>query len=156
MPDVAILTRAAVVTEARTWIGVPFRHQGYTRDGVDCIGLLSAVVSALGMGPADPTRRPGAEEFRGYARQPSGASLLGGLHRCAVPIPVHEAQPADIIVVDWGMGPQHVGWLADYRHGGLSLIHALSRGAGGSVVEHRLTGRALSRPVAAFSVPGVG
>ena len=33
------VTREMVVAEARTWIGVKWRHQGRTREGVDCIGL---------------------------------------------------------------------------------------------------------------------
>lgn len=34
-----MITGQQMVDEARRWVGVPFRHQGRTRFGVDCIGL---------------------------------------------------------------------------------------------------------------------
>lgn len=44
-------TETAIVEEARTWLGTPFRlHQRVRgpRGGVDCIGLIEAVGMALG------------------------------------------------------------------------------------------------------------
>lgn len=43
------VTREMVVAEARTWIGVKWRHQGRTREGVDCIGLPQQVGVSLGL-----------------------------------------------------------------------------------------------------------
>jgi len=36
-------TRASILKEARTWIGVSFHHKGQTRAGVDCGGFIQAV-----------------------------------------------------------------------------------------------------------------
>ena len=41
---------SAIVAAARTWLGVPWRHQGRTRQGVDCAGLV--VLVGRGLGPA--------------------------------------------------------------------------------------------------------
>ena len=38
------ITRAAVVAEARTWIGTPYRHQASLKNvGCDCLGLVRGV-----------------------------------------------------------------------------------------------------------------
>lgn len=64
------MTRAEVVAQARRWLLVPYRHEGRSRAGVDCVGLLVVVGRALGVphtdvtnytGWADPQRRIFAE-----------------------------------------------------------------------------------------------
>jgi len=44
--------RAAIVREARSWVGTPFRHAARLRGaGADCGGLLLGVYSAVGLLP---------------------------------------------------------------------------------------------------------
>ncbi len=51
-------TRGEVQTLARTWIGVPWRHQGRNRSGIDCGGLVVKVGQELGLlGPHDDPKR---------------------------------------------------------------------------------------------------
>ena len=38
-----MIAAAEFIRSARTWVGVPFRHQGRSREGVDCIGLIMMV-----------------------------------------------------------------------------------------------------------------
>lgn len=38
-----------IVDTAREWIGVPWRHQGTTRAGVDCGGFIIGVAADLGI-----------------------------------------------------------------------------------------------------------
>lgn len=48
-------------------------------------------------------------------------------------------QPGDIALFRWGKGePSHVGVIADYLYGGLSIIHASTREG---VIETALSGR---------------
>src|SRR5687767_7481722 len=53
-----------VIGVARNWLGVPYRHQGRSRLGVDCIGLAVVVARELDLIPAgfvppfNYTRRP--------------------------------------------------------------------------------------------------
>src|SRR5215470_15633071 len=45
---VAIVTRSALVAEARSWIGTPYRHQASLKGvGCDCLGLVRGVWRAL-------------------------------------------------------------------------------------------------------------
>lgn len=41
--------RAKIVAEARTWMGVPWRHIGRARGGVDCGGFPIVVFQAAGL-----------------------------------------------------------------------------------------------------------
>ena len=40
---------AAVIAQARTWVGIPFLHQGRSRYGVDCLGFVACVMNELGV-----------------------------------------------------------------------------------------------------------
>ena len=41
LPVEYVIKRREIVAAARDWVGVPYRHQGRTRNGIDCIGLLA-------------------------------------------------------------------------------------------------------------------
>ena len=148
-------TRADVVAEARRWLGTPFHHQARLRGvGCDCGGLVGGVAVSLGL--VDP--RWGAAtfdvEFAGYGRQPHAGLLRIVCDRFMRAIQTVEAQPGDVLLMSFAGGaPQHLGIIADYRHGGHSLVHALA--TAGRVVEHRLSPAWRGKAVAAYSLPGV-
>jgi cell wall-associated NlpC family hydrolase len=64
-----MITADQIIAEARTWIGVRFLHQGRTRHGVDCVGLVACVMRSL-----DPSWS--AEIPIDYARRPKDGTLL--------------------------------------------------------------------------------
>jgi cell wall-associated NlpC family hydrolase len=142
--------RSAIVAQARAYLGTPFVHQGRTLGhGVDCVGLPICVARALGL--VEP-----AFEITGYPRQPDGRSLLALCDQHMRRITRAAMQVGDVLVMRFAVAPQHVGIVADYVHGGLSLIHALGTPDGkGRVVEHRLDGSTMARAVAAYTLPGV-
>ena len=52
------VTRQAIVSEARGWIGTPYQHQASLIDvGTDCLGLVRGVWRAV-IGPEPGSRRP--------------------------------------------------------------------------------------------------
>ena len=62
-----------VLTEARSWMGTPWHHQARLKGvGVDCIGLVVGVCSALGLP---------LEDSKNYARYPDGVALAKELAR---------------------------------------------------------------------------
>lgn len=144
------ITQAQVVQAARGWLDTPFHHQARVKGvGVDCVGLIICVARELGLCAPD-------FDVDAYARTPDGSSLMrqaGGLMR-RVPMGV-EPQLGQVIVVALGGEPQHLGILGDYRHGGLSIIHAASTAQPGRVIETRLMFSRNMRPVAVFELPGV-
>lgn len=143
-------TRAQVVAEARDWIGSPYLHQGRLKgQGVDCLGLLIGVGRSLGLV---------APEFdvADYARQPEPRRLIAEVGQYLTPISMEQMQPGDVVVTRFEFDPVHFAILADYCHGGLSMIHAVIRGnKRGEVVEHRLDATNRARIFGAFVLPEI-
>lgn len=140
-------TRAAVVAEARTWLGTPWVHQQRRKGvAVDCAGLVIGVARSLGLVAED-------FDISGYSRHPDG-SLLALCAQHMVPLVRDAMQPGDVLVLAIEHDPQHMGIVGDYRHGGLSLIHAAS--GLGRVIETRLMFARNAVFRGAFALPGVG
>lgn len=148
--------RERIVAEAREWIGTPYMHQARLKGiGVDCVGLPIGVCRALGLDV------PRAEALDGYGNgiAPDGASVVAASDKILDRIPVSATRPGDLLLLRWQRGEdlQHFAIVADYKYGGLSIIHALGQINGrGNVAEHRLTPEMKSRISAAFLMPGVG
>lgn len=141
--------RTAIVAAARAFIDAPFVHQGRGNEGLDCVGLPICVARALGLVAPD-------FDVTGYPRQPDGLTLLHLCDRYMTRIYRPDMQPGDVIAIRFEQLPQHLGIVGDYRHGGLSMIHALGTPDGkGKVVEHHLNAPLMRRFVAAFRLPGV-
>lgn len=143
-------TRAAVVAEARRWLGTPWVHQHRTHGvGVDCAGLVIGVARELGLVAPD-------FDFGGYGRQPDG-TLLAVCDTHMRRIPRAALQPGDVLVLAMKDQPQHMGIVGDYRHGGLSIIHSCAPCTGiGRVVETRLMWARNFIFRGAYALPGVG
>jgi cell wall-associated NlpC family hydrolase len=146
-------TRADIVAEARRWIDTGFQHQARTRGvATDCGGLLGGVAIASGVLPADWWTTTFDPLFGGYSRQPDG-TLRRICEAFMREIAVDAMQPGDAVLMRFAGEPQHVGILADYVHGGLSIVHAMLRV--GRVAEHRLAPKWRGYIVAAYAMPGV-
>jgi cell wall-associated NlpC family hydrolase len=138
--------RTDIVAAARGWLGTPFHHQARIKGvGVDCVGLLIGLAREFGM--LEPTW-----DVQGYDRDPDGSTLMANCNAVMTPIDRSAMQPGDVVCVRFDNHPQHLGVLGDYRHGGLSIIHA--SGNAGSVIETRLMFSSAMLFVAAFSLPG--
>lgn len=72
-----MLTRADIAKVASSFEGVPYRHQGRSRNGVDCAGLI--IMTAWEAGVLDATW-----DFRAYRREPSGQEMHQLLQELAV------------------------------------------------------------------------
>lgn len=124
------MDRDAFIAEARSYVAqsVRFRHQGRSRRGVDCAGLVAVSLAAAGVSYIDSPA---------YGRHPINQGLRGYLVRNFGPsIPADSMGAGDVALMRFGGEPCHVGIVATHPQGGLSLIHSyatLKR-----VVEHRI------------------
>ena len=78
------VTGQMIVDAARTYLGVPFRHDGRNRDGIDCVGLVVCslrdlgidVTDQLGLGRFDSFETL-CQTFELHAERVDGGMLLG-------------------------------------------------------------------------------
>lgn len=137
--------REAIIAEARSYVGVPWRHLGRSRTGVDCLGLVIVVARATGLVADD-------FDFTGYGRLADG-TMLRELRRYMYRINPRDALSGDVLAYRAATQPRHVGIVA--AHGGVStLVHA--KAGHGVVLEQTLEQVAPGGHLAAaFRFPGV-
>lgn len=143
--------RLAVIDEARSWIGTPYRHQACVKAvGVDCTMLIRAVGEAVGVLAIDPDvwRR-----YAGYGRAPNPKRMGEALRRFMVRIAPSKARPGDVVWLEWRADmPMHLAMLARFK-GRATLIHALS--GAGKVVEHGYAAEWPARSHSFWRYPGL-
>lgn len=140
-------TRAALVAEARDWIGTPYRHQASLKGvGADCLGLVRGLWRALGGDDAEtlPAYAPDWAEATGRE------TLLEAARRHLVEVAPAAARPGDVLLFRWreGLPAKHAGVMSAPGH----FIHAYD---GAAVVESPLAPWWRRRIAAAFAFPGI-
>ena len=135
--------RVGFIASARNLVGVPFRHRGRSRRGIDCVGEVALALSAVGRT---------AEDRRSYGRNPANDGLRE-VCEAHFGAPVRDMQAGDVPLFAWwddtrNRDPNHVGILFDHPNGGLALVHALAQNK--RVIAHRLDDFALARIVAVY------
>jgi len=135
--------RDEIIREARAWIGVRWRHQGRSRFGVDCVGLVIQAGRSIGVEFEDAP----------YPRRPDG-TFLDGFRKRGREKAVRDAQPGDALVFVFGGAPCHIGILT-WKEGQWHLVHAHAHRR--KVVEEPLWAvRSLAgSPSHCFEYPGV-
>jgi len=140
------MTALTLETAARSLIGTPYHTKGRLPGvGLDCIGVPIVAAWLTGL-------KPRSFDIRGYSDVPDG-SLLPMCDQHMTRILREEMQPGDVIVVRFGATPHHVGVLGEYRHGGLSIIHA-ENDRQKKVIEHRLWLDGAMKFVRVYRIPG--
>jgi len=90
--------RAAIVAEARAWIGTPYLHQGSLRGvGCDCLGLVRGVWRAV-IGPEPEAIAPYSADWA----EAGGRELLAGAgSRHFTPLDVGGFGAGDVLLFRW-------------------------------------------------------
>ncbi|MDB5502159.1 MAG: putative phage cell wall peptidase NlpC/P60 [Tardiphaga sp.] len=141
------LSRAAIVAEAREWIGTRYIHQASVKGvGCDCLGLLRGVWrNCIGVEPE--TAPPYAPD---WAEASGEEALAEAALRHLVPIGRDEFGAGDILLFRWRDG--FVAKHAAIASGEGSMIHAHD---GAAVCEVALAPWWRRRLAFAFRFPGV-
>jgi cell wall-associated NlpC family hydrolase len=147
-----VSARSAIVAKARSYIGTPWGHMGRAPGiALDCAGILVCVARARGLVAAD-------FDVPEYTMNADGRSLIAWCNQyMGGPVTRTEMQAGDAVVMITDQYPQHLGILGDYRHGGLSIIHASNARSvvPPRVIETRLMFSRAMRFVAAYKFPQV-
>lgn len=104
-----------IVEQAKTWLGVRFRHMGRNRNGVDCIGLVIKVAHELGLTDYDTSC---------YARRPDFGFMRKEFKREMRLIDRRDAQSGDVLVSFPDDGRAHCGILEVDEAGRRWIIHS--------------------------------
>lgn len=140
-------TRADIVRTARSYLKTKFHHQGRQPGFIlDCAGVLICAARENGIVPA-------SFDVLGYSARPDGVSLLEHCDKYMTRISKSSLRPGDAVVVKIDTDPQHIGIVGNYRHGGLSIIHACSRAE--QVIETRLMFTRAFEFVMGYRLPGL-
>lgn len=119
---------ARFVAAARELVGVPYRHAGRNKHGVDCGGVIILAARRAGLIPADWDVLP-------YSTIIDVDMILAGLREWCEPVErPGEPESGDILLMRILRRNQHLA----IASGGGSIIHCYT--AAGRVVEHPLTG----------------
>jgi cell wall-associated NlpC family hydrolase len=143
----------ALVQQARKYIGVPWKHRGRTRRGLDCGGLPAIVYADLG----DP--RP---DLSRYGRDPFKDGLMRALEDAlGAPVwsgskgqcPRSVLQPGQVVAIAPDKLPRHVAIIGDDEIHGLSIIHADGTPGIKRVIEQGMEPDTLGKIVAVYQRP---
>ena len=145
------LDRAAILTEARAWLGTPYRHRASVKGaGADCLGLVRGVWRAL-IGPEPEPLPPYAPD---WAEAGKRETLAETAFRRLVAVPLEAARPGDVLLFRFRahLPAKHAAILSAGTLSGGTMIHAFD---GAAVCESHLCRWWARRCAFAFAFPGV-
>lgn len=116
-----MITREAIVAEARTWEKTRYQHQGRVkRVAVDCIGVPG--MTALNCGVEGGREWRDDPDMHNYGPQPDPAFLWAACERFLIQIPIDAATLGDLLVIAFPRQPQHFAIIS--RINPIYVIHA--------------------------------
>lgn len=139
-----------VVEAARSYIGVPWRHLGRSRRGLDCAGLLMLAVKDSEGVELEAPERYGRDPFnmglQTYLSKAADLVWSGAKGKCT-----YEAlMVGDGVLMAPASLPRHLAIVGDSTMYRFSLIHADGTPGVGKVVEHGLNDYFLKMIVAVY------
>lgn len=138
------VSRKDIVTEARKWIDTPWKHQGRTKLGIDCAGLIILVGKTLNLVDYDTTD---------YQRRTHGTEFLHHFRKNMNQKSVLSALPGDVLIFRDSKFPCH-STIVSENNNARTIIHAFASRK--KVIEERLDqGDWMSKVVACFEYKGL-
>jgi len=142
-----MISRHAILAEARDWIGTPYMHQASAKGaGCDCLGLVRGVWRAIY--GAEPETAPAYTPD--WAERAGEETLLGAAQRHLRAIQIEHASPGDVLL--FRMNARSPVKHAAILDEGARIIHAYW---GRAVVRSRFAPWWRARCAAVFSFPEV-
>ncbi len=139
-----LFDRISIVEEARSWVDVPWRHQGRTRLGIDCAGLVIVVAKALRLSTFD---------ISNYRREPKRDQFIGHFRSNMREKQVVDRLPGDVLLIRDQMFTCHSA-IVDREGEQEYMIHAFATRR--KVVREPLTADWIDRCTHCFAYPECG
>lgn len=115
-----MITNKELIEAAREYKDTPFKHQGRSSEGLDCVGLIVRAMKDCNYPVTDVTN---------YSMTPDPDLMLKIISPYLTEKPIKEKRPGDILWMRFKRNPQHVAIVTDK-----GMIHSYS--VIGKVVEH--------------------
>lgn len=141
------VSRANIIAVARETVGTPWRHQGRTLRGIDCVGVIVYTGRNTNSFDYDWTEYRRKSQYPEIFKQFSDPDKVG-----ATVIGKNEARPGDIILLKDKVYPCHCGIIGVRADGTWTLINARYLD---KVYEERMTEVHKFSTMGAFRFPGV-
>ena len=129
-----------IIKDARSYLGVPWVHQGRSIRGVDCVGFIILAMEKNGIN---------IEDIIGYSSKPDGVTLKNGLDTQNCFKEVTTIEPGDVILFRIRHDPQHVALAVPSNTAKIGIIHSYNGGER-KVIEHDLADYWKSKIVAIY------
>jgi hypothetical protein len=139
------MKRTEVVAEVRKLKGVAWKHEGRTRHGIDCAGVVIVVGNAFGQYKFQP--------LANYTRRPDG-TYVSHFRRHLIEKPVARAKDGDVVLFSESTHPCHCGIITT-MYGKPAVVHA--HALRGTVIEETLVSAesVVGQPTFCFAYPGI-
>lgn len=135
-----ITQQQIIVNEALKWVGTPFRHQGRTKRGLDCVGLVIRVGNDLHLMDYNIANYPRTAQREFFVQQ---------FRDNMTEKPINEREHGDVLLMRQGLYTCHAGIYMQSPSGIEEVIHADE--PHGHVLRERITSDLLSRVTQCFS-----
>jgi NlpC/P60 family putative phage cell wall peptidase len=141
------LTRDSIVSEARSWVGTPYRHQASLKGvGCDCLGLVRGVWRSL-VGDEPETAPPYS---RDWAESSGEEALANAARKHLIEIDPAAFLPGDVLLFRYA--PRYPAKHAAIVTSPTMMVHAHD---GAAVAEVAIAAWWRRRLAYAFQFPGV-
>lgn len=138
------MTRNQIVDEAKKWLDVPWKHQGRTKRGLDCAGLIIRVGNDLHIIKYD---------VKNYPRHTHRDAFIRHFQAVLLEKTVPERKKGDVVLFRDGIYACHCG-IIDFGLDGVEyIIHAYNPRK--KVVREELTKDMLAKMTHCFNYPEV-
>lgn len=143
----------AIIEEARSWIGTPWRHQCHTKGAAtDCAGLIRGVgleTGAMWMDPDDKKRIE--QRYFNYAPTGNLKVMTEALDFFLINVHQNQMGVGDVLQIRLDRDiPRHLAILS----GKMQVVHCINEGRE-EVTEHRCNLDFMSRTYKVWRYPGV-
>ncbi len=118
-----------IVQAARGWVGTKWRHQGRTKNGIDCVGLVIKI--------ADELDYDTSFDRTDYIRRSTGIEFIDYFKDHMIQKRVTEVEAGDVLIFRELRYPYHSAIVGYDKLLGLTLVHAFAKSR--KVVEEQYT-----------------
>lgn len=143
-----IITPQQFALAAREYLGVPFVHQGRSKQGVDCAGLILCALQDCGWEAQGLTA-----VLTEYGRMPDTGTVKEALMQECVSVEFEDLQVGDLVGFGWRVGSGeavHLAIVTDVQPEQTLILHNHYLMGNRKVSEHGLDDTWQGRMVAAY------